>query len=193
MEDFRTFYNLGTLNFNDLEYEKACSSDAVHEVLGALGIVDWSTNVIAVAPIGAVLRVAEGIDAVLNLYTSGMKLPTEVERGAVILCGLSQLGGLIFSILAMIVAMALCVCAPVGSAIALFLYRLLTENEEASTERNKEIDRPISGKRIQPTLLGVNRGVGPSESERLLPTSSEPQETDVQTELGDTLRFYRGL
>eukprot|EP00966_Prymnesium_polylepis_P182213 4221526-Prymnesium_polylepis.1 len=42
-------------------------------------------------------RAAEGIDAVRNLAHSGMGNTTGIERGATIVCGLSQLGGLIFS------------------------------------------------------------------------------------------------
>ena len=174
MDDFRTHYNLGTLNFDDLEYQKACSSDAVLGVLGALGGINWSGNTFFVGPVGAALRVAEGIDAVRNLFASGMALSTEVERGAVIVCGLSQLGGLIFSILALVVAMILCVCAPVGSAIALFLYRFLAQTEEAAQMRNKKIDRLIKRqRRSRPQVVRLSdKTVVPVEKEQLLPISS---------------------
>lgn len=171
MDDFRTYYDLGTLNFDDLEYSQACSSDAVRDVLGALGGVDWSSNYVTLAPVGAVLRIAEGIDAVRNLFVSSTNMPTEVERGAVILCGLSQLGGLLFSITAVVVALSLCVCAPVGSAVALWLYRLLTRTEEAFTERESRIDRLLSRSSgfAASRVKSVDSVTVETEEERLLP------------------------
>ena len=64
--------------------------------------------------------------------------------------------------------------AAVGSAIALFLYRLLTQTEEAFEERDKKIDRLISRSAAfrSPMSRGVDRTVVPSESEQLLPMSS---------------------
>ena len=173
MDNFRSYYNLGNLNFDDLEYENACQSDAVHEVLGALSGVDWSSNIVTVAPIGAVLRVAEGLDSIRNLFMSGMDLPTEAERGAVILCGLSQLGGLLFSLLALIITLSLCVCAPFGSALALFLYRLMTQTEESAEARDKEQNDFMDKTDISSGSASMSRGkrnvlILP-ENERLLP------------------------
>jgi len=172
MDDFKTYYGLGNLNIDDLEFEKACRSDAVKSVLGALG-QDWASNSITTAPFGAILRVAEGIDSLQNLATSGADLPTEVERGAVILCGLSQLGGLIFSILAIIVGMALCICAPVGSALALYLFRLLNQTEEASTARNLRIDKLLKERRVlmESEEKGVDKQTVRLESEPFLSAS----------------------
>ena len=48
MELFRQYYGVGDIDFDDLEFEKACRSDAVKGVLGALG-EDWSKNIITTA------------------------------------------------------------------------------------------------------------------------------------------------
>lgn len=154
---------MGDLDFDDLEYEKACNSDAVKSVIGALG-QDWASHSLATAPFGALLRIAEGIDSIKNLGTSGAELPTEIERGAVVLCGLSQLGGLIFSVLAVVVGLSLCVCAPVGSAVALYAYRELTQVEEARSARDDDLDALLSEKKNN-----RKAGVGSVETEPFLP------------------------
>lgn len=144
MELFRKYYGVGDMDFNDLEFEKACRSDAVKGVLGALG-EDWSKNMITTAPMGSILRVAEGIDSIRNLARSGAENATEVERGAAIVCGLSQLGGILFSALAIALSLALLVCAPIGSAVAILIFkwckRVGNKNKERARlhEQIKEI------------------------------------------------------
>lgn len=176
MDDFRTYYDLGTLNFDDLEFEKACNSDAVRGILGTLG-EHWASNSITTAGFGAILRVAEGIDSIHNLANSGTNLPTEVERGAAILCGLSQLGGLLFSILSIIVGMTLCICAPLGSAIALFVYRILTRQEELFAKRDEKIDNLLGNSKLLEELQenSGNKQRMHAESESLLPLPSYRQ------------------
>jgi len=139
MLNFRQYYELGDFNFDDLEFETACSADSVKSVLGALG-QDWASNTITTAPMGAILRVAEGIDSIRNLALSGMNATSGVQRGSAIVCGLSQLGGLIFCVLAIIVSLALCICAPFGSAIAMWIYSRVTMTDEALAERDRQID-----------------------------------------------------
>lgn len=147
MADFRTHYGLGNLNFDDLEYEQACNSEAVTSVLGALATTDWSATIVTQTPVGAVLRVAEGIDAIRNLARSGSMFQTEAERGAVILCGLSQIGGLLFCIFTIMVALLLCICAPIGSAFALYIYRILFSIcDDPRTSRDRYIDDFINNR-----------------------------------------------
>ena len=146
MYNFREHYDLGDFNFDDLEFEKACSADSVKSVLGALG-QDWASNTITTAPMGAILRVAEGIDSVINLAHSGVDATSEAHRGAAIVCGVSQLGGLIFCVVAIVVSLSLCVCAPFGSAIALWLYSRCTMTDEALAERNRQIDELLKKQR----------------------------------------------
>ena len=171
MQSFAEYYGLGNLSLNNMEFQNACNSESVKAVLGALG-QDWARNTITTAPIGALLRVAEGIDSVRNLALSGMNTTTEVERGSAIVCGLAQLGGLIFCVVAIIVSLALCVCAPVGSAIALWVYRKLTLTEEAMEERDRQIDELLDRKGLslpQQKSVTPNDATTESEVQSLLP------------------------
>lgn len=157
MFNFRQYYELGDLNFDDLEFETACSADSVKSVLGALG-QDWASNTITTAPMGAILRVAEGIDSIRNLALSGMNATSEVQRGAAIVCGLSQLGGLIFCVVAIIVSLSLCICAPFGSAIALWIYSRITMSDEVIAKRDRQIDELLKER---------GKSIGESRSTRL--------------------------
>ena len=170
MESFRKYYELGDLSLDDLEFEKACNADSVKSVLGALG-QDWASNSLTTAPMGAILRVAEGIDSIRNLALSGMNVTTEVERGAAIVCGVSQLGGLIFSIVAIMVTLALCVCAPCGSAVALFAYRSFTMTDESMRERDRQIDDLLleRGVSVSASRTRLDRVTVEAENEPFLP------------------------
>lgn len=175
MDSFNKFYGLGDLDLKDLEFEKACNADSVKSVLGALG-QDWARNSLTTAPMGAVLRVAEGIDSIRNLALSGMNVTNEFERGAAIICGISQLGGLIFSIVAIVVTLALCVCAPCGSAIALYIYRSFTMTDEAIAERDRQIDELLRERGAAPSALRLERvrvDRADSEAEPFLPLGGQ--------------------
>ena len=151
MELFRDYYGVGDLDFKELEFEKACKSDAVRGVLGSLG-EDWARNVITTAPMGSILRVAEGIDSVRNLARSGMGNATEMERGAAIVCGLSQLGGLLFSAMAIAISLALLVCAPLGSAAAVMLYKCCRRNlctVKENAKRERQIDEMLAERNLK--------------------------------------------
>jgi hypothetical protein len=121
---------------------------------------------------GAILRVAEGIDSIRNLALSGMNATSEVQRGAAIVCGLSQLGGLIFCVVAIIVSLSLCICAPFGSAIALWIYSRITMTDEALEKRDRQIDELLKerGKSIgESRSTRLNRVSVDTEIEALLP------------------------
>jgi len=171
MLNFRQYYELGDLNFDDLEFETACSADSVKSVLGALG-QDWASNTITTGPMGAILRVAEGIDSIRNLALSGMNATSEVQRGAAIVCGLSQLGGLIFCVVAIIVSLSLCICAPCGSAFALWIYSRITKTDEALEDRDRQIDELLKerGKStVKPLSMSLDGVRTDTEMEALLP------------------------
>lgn len=140
MELFRKYYQLEEVDFDALEFDKACNAKNVKFVLKALG-EDLAKNMITTAPFGAVLRVAEGLDALNNLGRSGMSNSTGLERGAAIVCGLSQLGGLLFSAVMLVVTLLFLVCAPIGSGLALVLYTRYKRSRKICFERNAAIDR----------------------------------------------------
>ena len=168
MHSFREYYRVGDLNFDDLEFENACNSDAVRAVLGALG-QDWASNTLTTAPMGAILRVAEGIDSLRNLDRSGMANATGTERASAIVCGLSQLGGLLFSAVAIVASLALCVFAPVGSALALCIYKRFRQRARTpSAQRNVELDKLIDDK-IQKRMLNMQPKARGAEGEEKAP------------------------
>lgn len=173
MELFREYYQVQDVDFDALEFEKACKAQNVKAVLGALG-EDWAKNMITTAPFGAVLRVAEGLDALSNLGRSGMSNSTEMERGAAIVCGLSQLGGLLFSAVAIVVALAFLVCAPIGSGLAVIVYKRCKRSRQLSFDREVAIDAmladhkmaAVARHRVVPTI--TVRGAADGEMEPFL-------------------------
>mgnify|MGYP006080036815 CR=1 FL=1 len=155
MLGFRDYYRLGNLDFDAIDYDRACYSHAVQGVISTMG-AGWAQNGLTTAPFGAVLRIAEGVDSIRNLALSSGNFTTEMERGAAIVCGLAQLGGVLFAFMAVVASLGLCVCAPIGSALALWIYRRLNRTEENLNSRDRKIDK----------LIKQTEG---AENERLLP------------------------
>jgi hypothetical protein len=143
MQLFRDYYQVEWVDFEALEFEKACNAKNVKAVLGALG-EDWAKNLITTAPFGVLLRVAEGMDSLRNLGHSGMSNNTDMERGAAIVCGLSQLGGLLFSAVAIVMILVFLVCAPIGSGVAMFIYRRCKRNRQIRWKRDVAIDAMLA-------------------------------------------------
>ena len=138
MDAFDVHYGMDAVNLESLEFAGACDTDSVKAVLGALGH-DWSQNQFTTAPVGAVLRIAEGIDAVNNLAHSGMNI-SQSQRASAIICGVAQLGGLLFSAAAAVFALLFCICSPIGSACALLLYRRCRRVAQVRRSRDRKID-----------------------------------------------------
>lgn len=62
---------------------------------------------------------AEGIDSIRNLARSHNGSSSENERASAVICGIAQLGGVIWTALVLIVLGLLCVIAPLGSCACL--------------------------------------------------------------------------
>ncbi len=142
MQSFREAYQLGGVDFDELEYRDACHSGAVEGVLGSLGAF-WARNIVTMAPYGAMLRLAEGVDALDNLARSETGT-TGVERAAAIACGVAQLGGLLFLASTVLVCAVLCICAPCGGTCAMMCYRrhlVRRAKESANNDRATKVLR----------------------------------------------------
>lgn len=139
MQGFRQYYSIENVDFRSLTFDEACNADAVKAVLNALG-QDLASNVVTSPSLGMILRVAEGVDSIRNLALSGMQDLTETQRGAAIVCGIAQLGGLLFSAVALVVALGLCVCAPLGSGLALWCCGFVRASRAKSRQRDQRID-----------------------------------------------------
>ena len=115
MPTFNKAYGLGDdFLFSSLDYENACDSSTVSSLIGPMMGGLSSVGFIA-GPYGSILRFAEGIDSIRNLAATGASNTTEAHRAAAIVCGIAQLGGVIWIALVLVFTGALCVCAPLGS------------------------------------------------------------------------------
>jgi hypothetical protein len=122
--------------WDSLEYETACDSSTVKSLIGPM-MGELSTVGILAAPYGSLLRVAEGIDSIRNFARTGSD--TNVT-GAAIVCGVAQLGGLLWLSLTLIFTGAFCVCAPLGSVCCLKLFRWSRRPSRKTLAREAAID-----------------------------------------------------
>jgi hypothetical protein len=60
-------------------------------------------------------------------------------------------GGLLFGTFALVVSLALCVCAPLGGAIALYVYRSIRRQDDLKAKRDRQIDDMLLRKREKRT------------------------------------------
>ena len=122
MVNFRTSLGLPQdFDWNNLEYTEACYADAVKTAIGVLGEpIDFF---LLSSPYGILLRAAEGVDAIRNLAEGSNPLLTATERGAAIVCGTAQLGGLFFTGITVTVLLMGLLLAPIGIVFAPCLWR----------------------------------------------------------------------
>ena len=141
--DMKTFNGAFGLSqdfkFEDLEYENACDSSVVQALIGPM-VGGLSTVGFIAAPYGSLLRFAEGIDSIRNLAGSGASNTTSAHRAAAIVCGVAQLGGLIWLAVSLVVMGCLCVCAPVGSWCCLRCFRIFRGASRRSLDREIALD-----------------------------------------------------
>jgi hypothetical protein len=144
MGSFSEYYDLGAkFDFASIEYENACSSDVVKALLGPM-TGDLTAIAFLSAPYAGVLRFAEGIDSLRNLGLTGINHTTEHQRATAVICGVAQLGGVIWMAIVLIFTGAFCVCAPLASLCCLRVYRTCRQRETRRKDRNKAIDRLLA-------------------------------------------------
>ena len=127
---FRASLNLpADYDFTELEFGRACNTDAMKEILLTFG----QPNDVTYTPIGLMLRFAEGIDSLRNLaLTANMDLTID-ERAGALVCSTAQLGGLLFAIIASCFALFALAFIPVFGAIGVCCCQLT-----AATRRRKQ-------------------------------------------------------
>ena len=198
MPSFRENYQLGNLDFDQLDFQNACNADSVKQVLGALG-QDWARISFWSGPFGAILRVAEGVDSIRNLAVSGMSNATATERGAAIVCGMAQLGGLLFATLAVVVALILCICAPLGSVLFVWLWKTCCrgdsrlQRELADLRRETRAERESLRRRQEDRELNMVGRLSKLENvQAVIKDENRPlmaMETIIQMPVYDTKRM----
>ena len=123
MESFRSTFSLNEdFKFSDLEYNNSCDSAAVKALIGPM-MGGLSTVGFIAAPYGTLLRMAEGIDSLRNLGSTGDTKLTSIQKATAVVCGVAQLGGLIWMAVCITVIGILCICGPIGSWACLRCYR----------------------------------------------------------------------
>ena len=140
----REFLGLNAeFEWSALEYESACSSSSVKAALATLG---EPPSQLLTTPYGMIVRAAEGVDALRNILRSGGLGANETDvydRPAALVCGFAQLGGLVFSVLVVMVATLACCCAPVGAAIGVCVFRVVRNRGAAKRKRDAAITAVI--------------------------------------------------
>jgi hypothetical protein len=138
---FRSAIGLSdSFDFASLEYEEGCNSETVRSVIDSIGEPDqWNAG-----PFSAVLRGAEAVDSIRNLAASGNASLSETERGALIVCGIAQLGGVLFSALVAAGVLLCCGCAPLGGAACIVCLRLFRRRRAIKANRETEVDRLVT-------------------------------------------------
>lgn len=144
MSTFNEAYDLGPdFTFASLEYTNACNSDVVKALIGPM-MGDLVNVGFISAPYGGLLRFAEGIDSIRNLALTGLENTTEAERGAAIVCGLAQFGGVLWiSIVLLVMGVAL-ICSPLCGLCCLSVYRRIRRRSAANARRNRAIDKLLT-------------------------------------------------
>ena len=159
---FNEAYGLGDdFLFSSLDYENACDSSTVRSLIGPMMGGLSSVGFIA-GPYGSILRFAEGIDSIRNLAATGSSNTTEAHRAAAIVCGIAQLGGVIWIALVLVFTGALCVCAPLGSVCCLKCFRFIRGASRKDRQREEAIDDLIAA---QQELIDVGM-IAPSSGKK---------------------------
>lgn len=170
---FKTALNLGEdFDFNSLEYNKTCDSTAVKALIGPM-MGELSSIGFIAAPYGTLLRFAEGIDSIRNFASNGNG--TASGRGTAVVCGVAQMGGLIWMAICTLFTGAFCICAPIGSWACLRCYRICRGASRRINRRDRAIDDMLmqSGFEIGEGRSDIRMR---SSGHRRLPTHEEEEE-----------------
>ena len=175
--DMATFHDAVGLapdfKFESLEYENACDSSTVRSLIThAMG--ELSTIGFIAAPYGSLLRFAEGIDSMRNFAAVDMTNATDSQRASALICGMTQLGGVVWAAIMVIFIGAACVCMPVGSWCCLSCYRGCIRRSRRERERTAALDRLVeeqqsAGQPKEPLLDSRPKGSQSEETPFLLP------------------------
>jgi hypothetical protein len=139
--------------FESLEYDNACDSSTVKALIGPM-MGELSTIGIIAAPYGSLLRFAEGIDSIRNFAAADTVDSTDAYRASAVMCGLTQLGGVIWAAIMLIFLGAVCICAPVGSWCCLRGYRRCFRRDRRIEKREIAIDRLLAQQSLDPEQKG---------------------------------------
>ena len=118
----RDLLNLG--DYETATYANQCEVGGVKaamEILKAVGISPDSW----LAPASLVLRSGEASDAITNFVRSGINSTSPIEASGYVLCGLVQLGGILYVAMLIPLLMLAFTCVPILTACGVFCYSTL--------------------------------------------------------------------
>lgn len=111
------------LDVASLSYNDTCHTDAVRAAMDMVDALGFGYTD-RLAPVALMLRSGEAIDAIENFVSSGRNA-TPTEAGGFVLCGLMQLGGLLYwAVIIPLLAIVL-LCLPICTACGVFCYNTL--------------------------------------------------------------------
>lgn len=121
MPTFRKMTNTEDVDWNKLEYSGSCHTETIRDGLQQLHNLGLEpTN--PFAPFALVLRSAEAVDAIRNFIASG-GAATGMESAGLLLCGVSQLGGILYISLFLPLLSFILICATPLTAVFMAVVR----------------------------------------------------------------------
>ena len=119
LPSFRDLTNTAGVNFSALSYTNSCKTETVRDAfkgLNDLGLKHdnpW-------APVALVLRTGEAVDAVRNFVGTGTA-HTSTEAATLLLCGIMQLGGVLYLAMLIPFLSLMVLCLPFFSGIGILV------------------------------------------------------------------------
>ena len=119
MPTFREATNTKGVNFSTLSYTNSCKTETVRDAFRTLNDMGL-THDNPWAPVALLLRTGEAIDAVRNFAGTGTA-STGTQAAVLLVCGVMQLGGVLYLAMLLPICSLLILCLPCVSATAIFL------------------------------------------------------------------------
>ncbi len=166
----RTFREVtGTVgvDFDELSYDGSCHTETIRQ-----GLKLFTDNGIDITnpwmPVALVLRTGEAVDAVRNFIASG-GAATQIEAAGMLVCGVAQLGGILYLALLIPFLSIVAICATPITAMVMFCVRCSITT--ASKPRKRRRRRMQTGDLV-PTPVAAG-GAG-AEQQHHLPLHVKP-------------------
>lgn len=105
------------ISWSNLSYTEVCRADAMREATDGLVAVGLGPEN-AWSPVALVLRPAEAIDAVKAFAASGIRADSGAESAAALVCGVTMVGGVLYSLFFLPVLVIAWSCVPLFFAMA---------------------------------------------------------------------------
>jgi hypothetical protein len=143
MQTFRIVTNTQGVDLYGLTYEHHCTHDGALQKTARFLESRFGINATSDDPFlpnVAILRPAEAVDAIANAARSGASAETATESAGLILCSVVQLGGVLYSLVIVLIAVILLAFLPCVN----FVFQLCFDTTVALSKKPRT--RPAAGK-----------------------------------------------